>query len=132
MAQHDRLPMPFERARTQLLIGQLQRRQRHRDAATATLHDALQTFERLGAPLWADRARADLARGVSGRRRAEGLTPSEERVAKLAAAGMTNKDIAAELFITPKTVEVNLSRSYHKLNIHSRMELYRLFDPPKQ
>ena len=65
---------------------------------------------------------------MSGRRRAEGLTPSEERVAKLAASGMTNKDIAAELLITPKTVEVNLSRSYHKLNIHSRAELGRRID----
>lgn len=132
MVQHDRLPMPFERARTQLLLGQLQRRLRHRDAATVPLRDALQTFERLGTPLWADRVRAELARGVSGRRRAEGLTPSEQRVAELAASGKTNKDIAAELFISPKTVEVNLSRSYRKLNIHSRMELYRLFDPAKQ
>jgi ATP/maltotriose-dependent transcriptional regulator MalT len=132
MHEHDRLPMPFERARTQLLLGQLQRRQRHRDAATVPLHEALQTFERLGTPLWADRVRVELVRGVSGRRRSEGLTPSEQRVAELAASGMSNKDIAAELFISPKTVEVNLSRSYRKLNIRSRMELYRLFDTPKQ
>jgi ATP/maltotriose-dependent transcriptional regulator MalT len=129
MNAHRRLPMPFEQARSELLLGQLQRRQRHRDAATVTLRDALQTFERLGTPLWADRVRAELARGVSGRRRAEGLTPSEQRVAELAASGMSNRDIAAELFISPKTVEVNLSRSYRKLNIRSRMELYRLFDP---
>jgi DNA-binding CsgD family transcriptional regulator len=132
MVQHDRLPMPFERARTQLLLGQLQRRQRHRDAATVALREPLQTFERLGTPLWADRVRVELVRGVSGRRRAEGLTPSEQRVAELAASGMSNKDIAAELFISPKTVETNLSRSYRKLNIRSRMELYRLFDTPKQ
>jgi ATP/maltotriose-dependent transcriptional regulator MalT len=132
MHEHDRLPMPFERARTQLLLGQLQRRQRHRDAARVPLHEALQTFERLGTPLWADRVRVELVRGVSGRRRSEGLTPSEQRVAELAATGMSNKDIAAELFISPKTVEVNLSRSYRKLSIRSRMELYRLFDTPKQ
>jgi DNA-binding CsgD family transcriptional regulator len=125
MAQHDRLPMPFERARTQLLLGQLQRRQRHREAATATLGEALQTFERLGTTLWAGRAKGELARGMSGRRRAEGLTPSEQRVAELAVTGMTNRDIASALFISPKTVEVNLSRIYHKLNIHSRVELYR-------
>ena len=128
MTEHERLPMPFERARTQLLLGQLQRRQRHRDAAVATLREALQTFEDLGTRLWAERARSELARGMPGRRRAEGLTPSEHRVAELAAAGMNNKDIAAALFITPKTVEVNLSRIYRKLNVHSRVELYRTFN----
>ena len=138
MTEHQRLPMPFERARTQLLLGQLQRRQRHRDAAAATLREALQTFEQLGTTLWADRAKAELARGTSGRLRARGLTPAEQRVAELAVAGMTNKDIAATLFISPKTVEVNLSRIYRKLNIRSRMELYRALgsttDPsaPKQ
>jgi DNA-binding NarL/FixJ family response regulator len=132
MTEHGRLPMPFERARTQLLLGQLQRRQRHRDTATATLRDALHTFERLGTTLWADRVRAELARGTSGRRRAEGLTASEHRVAELAASGMTNKDIAAELFISPKTVEVNLSRVYRKLNIRSRVELYRTLNSSKE
>jgi DNA-binding CsgD family transcriptional regulator len=129
MTEHERLPMPFERARTQLLLGQLQRRQRHRDAAAATLGEALQTFEQLGTRLWADRVKAELARGMSGRHRTEGLTPSEERVAELAVSGMTNRDIAAALFISPKTVEVNLSRIYRKLNIHSRIELYRALAP---
>ncbi len=128
MAQHERLPMPFERARTQFLLGQLQRRQRRRDAAAATLREAFETFERIGTPLWADRVKAELARGISGRRRAEGLTPSEERVAALAGSGMTNRDIAAALFISPKTVEVNLSRIYRKLNIRSRTELYRALE----
>ncbi|BBZ70250.1 helix-turn-helix transcriptional regulator [Mycobacterium paraseoulense] len=128
MTEHERLPMAFERARTQLLLGQLQRRQRHRDAAAATLREALQTFEELGTTLWADRVRAELARGMSGRRRAEGLTPSEQRVADLAVSGMTNRDIAAALFISPKTVEVNLSRIYRKLGIRSRMELYRALE----
>ncbi|MGD1348667.1 AAA family ATPase [Mycobacterium seoulense] len=123
MTEHERLPMPFERARTLLLLGQLQRRQRRRDAAQATFREALATFERLGTTLWADRAKAELARGTSGRRRAQGLTPSEQRVAELALAGMTNRDIAAALFISPKTVEVNLSRIYRKLNIRSRTQL---------
>src|SRR5262249_34696858 len=120
--------MPFERARTQLLLGQLQRRQRRRDAAATSLHDSLQTFEQLGTTLWAARVQAELARGMSGRRRAEGLTPSEERVAELAASGMTNRDIAATLFISPKTVEVNLSRIYRKLGIRSRMELHKALE----
>ncbi|MGA8331248.1 MAG: helix-turn-helix transcriptional regulator, partial [Mycobacterium sp.] len=128
MTEHERLPMPFERARTQLLLGQLQRRQRRRDAAANTLREALHTFEQLGTALWADRVNAELARGMSGRRRADGLTPSEQRVAELAVSGMTNRDIAKALFISPKTVEVNLSRIYRKLNIRSRTELYRALE----
>ena len=62
MIEHDRLPMPFERARTQLWLGQLQRRQRQKDAARATFREALEAFAAMGTPLWADRARAELAR----------------------------------------------------------------------
>lgn len=131
MVEHDRLPMPFERARTQLLVGQLQRRQLHKDAASATLHEALRTFEDMSTPLWADRARAELARtNVHPRSAAEGLTPSEQRVAELAASGMTNRDVAAALFISSKTVEANLARVYHKLDIHSRAELGRRVSGP--
>jgi DNA-binding NarL/FixJ family response regulator len=127
MAEHERLPMPFERARTQLLLGRLQRRLGHRDAATKTLRDALESFERLGTPLWADRARAEFARAeASSRGPAGGLTPSEQQVAELAALGMKNRDVAAALFISPKTVEVNLARIYRKLGIRSRAELGRL------
>jgi DNA-binding CsgD family transcriptional regulator len=125
MAEHLRLPMPLEQARTQLLLGQLQRRQRRRDTGIATLHQAWQTFDDLGSQVWADRAKAELARGTSGRQSSEGLTPAERRVAELAVSGVTNRDIAAALFISPKTVEVNLSRIYRKLKVRSRMELYR-------
>jgi DNA-binding CsgD family transcriptional regulator/TolA-binding protein len=128
MTEHGRLPMPFDRARTQLLLAQLQRRQRQREAAAATLRDALKTFEDLGAQLWAERAKTELARGISGRQSPDGLTPSEQRVAELAVSGMTNRDIAAALFISPKTVEVNLSRIYRKLKIRSRMELHRALE----
>ena len=130
ITHHHRLPMPFEHARTQLLLGQLQRRQRHRDAATTTLRQAQHTFQQLGTTLWAQRATAELTRGTSGRRRAEGLTPSEQRVAELAVSGLTNRDIAATLFISPKTVEVNLSRIYRKLNIRSRIDLYKALGSP--
>jgi DNA-binding CsgD family transcriptional regulator len=125
LAEHQRLPMPFERARTQLLSGQLQRRQRRRDAASAALREARDTFEQLGATGWAERAKTELARGVSVRGRASGLTATEERVAELAVSGMTNRDIAAAIFVSPKTVEVNLSRIYRKLSIRSRAELYQ-------
>jgi DNA-binding CsgD family transcriptional regulator len=126
MAEHDRLPMPFERARTQLLLGQLQRRQRQKEAARATLRDALQAFDAMGAPLWADRAREELARVNVAPTQDLTLTPSERRVAELAASGKTNRDVASALFISPKTVEANLARIYRKLGIKSRAELGRV------
>jgi DNA-binding CsgD family transcriptional regulator len=126
MAVHDRLPMPFERARTQLLLGQLQRRQRQKESARATLRAALQAFEAMGTPLWANRARTELARAEVVPTHDLTLTPSERRVAELAASGMTNKDVAAVLFISPKTVEANLARVYRKLGIKTRAELGRV------
>ena len=94
-----------------------------KDTAVATLSEALATFEAMGARLWAERATTELARTRFGARQIAGLTPSEHRVAELAAKGMTNRDVAATLFISPKTVEANLSRIYRKLGIHSRAEL---------
>jgi len=127
MVVHARLPMPFERARTQLLLGQLQRRQRQKDASSNTFREALRAFDAMGAALWVDRTRAELARAKVARRRdVVGLTPSEQRVAELAASGMTNRDVAAALFISPKTVEANLARIYRKLGIKSRAELGRV------
>lgn len=125
LAQHDRIPMPFEAARTRLLHGQLQRRLRRQDLAATTLRAAADEFERLGTPLWAQRALDQLARTNIGPRDAAMLTPSELRVAQLAATGMTNRDMASTLFISPKTVEASLSRVYRKLGIHSRAELGR-------
>ncbi|OBA73680.1 hypothetical protein A5641_04815 [Mycobacterium sp. 1554424.7] len=128
MAEHDRLPMPFERARTQLLLGQLQRRQRHRDAARANLVAALAVFDELETPLWSAKARASLARSDITRGPTKLLTSGERRVAELAASGMTNREVAATLFISPKTVEVHLSRVYRKLDVRTRAELVRRID----
>jgi DNA-binding CsgD family transcriptional regulator len=125
MIEHDALPMPFERARTQLLLGQIQRRQRQKAVASSTLQDALGAFERLGTPLWAERARTELARVKVGPQQSVGLTASEQRVAELAASGLTNREISAMLFISPKTVGGNLARVYRKLGIHSRAQLGR-------
>jgi DNA-binding NarL/FixJ family response regulator len=125
LREHQRLAMPFELARTQLFVGQLRRRLRQREIASVTLRSALATFEELGVPLWAERARAELKR-ASGIRTREELTASEQRVAELAVTGITNREMAASLFISPKTVETNLSRIYRKLNIHSRAELGRI------
>jgi DNA-binding CsgD family transcriptional regulator len=132
MAEHDRLPMPFERARTQLVLGQLHRRQRQRGAASVALREALTTFEKLNTPLWADRVRTELARTNVARTSGGGLTPSEQRVAELAASGMTYREVAAALFISPKTVEVNLSRIYRKLGIRSRAELGRMMGSARE
>ncbi|HEX2285311.1 MAG TPA: LuxR C-terminal-related transcriptional regulator, partial [Mycobacterium sp.] len=125
MAEHDRLPMPFERARTQLLVGQLHRRNRQPNAAAGALRDALSAFEEMVVPLWANRTREELARAEVARLGGMQLTPSEQRVAELAASGMTNRDVAAALFISPKTVEANLARIYRKLGIRTRAELGR-------
>lgn len=125
MTAHERLPMPFERARTLLLLGQIERRQRRKEAASTRLQEAFDIFERLHVPLWADRARSELVRASVGPRQSGQLTPSEQRVAELAASGMKNRDVAAALFISPKTVEANLARVYRKLGIKSRAELGR-------
>jgi len=125
MAEYDRLPMPFERARTQLLLGQLQRRRRMKSVASETLRSVLLSFERLGTPLWAERTREELARVKVGPQPTDGLTASEQRVALLAASGMTNREVAAALSISPKTVETNLMHIYRKLGIRSRAELGR-------
>lgn len=128
MAEHERLPMPFERARTQLLLGEILRRQRSRENAAAAMRAAVDTFVELGTPLWVRRARSSLERITFGRADAQVLTSAERRIADLAAAGKTNHDIASGLFISPKTVEVHLSRIYRKLGIRSRAELGRRLD----
>jgi len=123
LEHHERLPMPFELARTLLVQGRIRRRARQKRPAREALEHALAIFEELGAPLWADRARAELAR-VSGRRPARSeLTEVERRVARLAAAGRTNKEIADSLFMSPRTVGGHLSSVYGKLHVRSRTEL---------
>jgi DNA-binding NarL/FixJ family response regulator len=115
--------MPFELGRTLLVEGDLQRRRKRRGEGRAALERSLASFEDLGARLWARKARESLARlGVRTEAQAE-LTPVEERIASLAAQGRTNREIAAALFVSPKTVEANLSRVYRKLGIRSRAAL---------
>lgn len=114
--------MPFELARTQVILGGLLRRSRQKGAAQ-TLSDAVATFERIGAPLWVERAKAELARTAVGRTDGVDLTPGERRVAERAASGLSNKEIAVELHVSVKTVESNLSNAYRKLDIRSRSQL---------
>jgi len=119
--------MPFERARTQLCYGERLRRARQRAAAREHLHDALETFERLGAQPWADRVRTELrATGTAVGRSAAALprlTPQELQVALVVARGATNHEAATTLFLSQKTIEYHLSNIYRKTNIRSRAEL---------
>jgi DNA-binding CsgD family transcriptional regulator len=123
IAEHGRTQDPFQHARTLLALGTTQRRARQRGAARATLEQALAIFERLGAPLWAEKARAELRR-IGGRASSRGeLTEAERRIAVLVAEGRANRDVAAALFITEHTVEGALTRAYQKLGVRSRAEL---------
>jgi DNA-binding CsgD family transcriptional regulator len=122
---HERMPAPFERARTLLIYGTMLRRAKRRKAAREAIEEALSIFESLPAPVWVENARAELAR-IGGRAPSGGgLTPSERRVAEVVAAGKTNKETAAELFISVHTVEDALKRIYRKLGVRSRTELAR-------
>jgi DNA-binding CsgD family transcriptional regulator len=123
LAHHERLPVPFERARTLLAYGRVLRRAKRRGAARDALAEAQAVFDELGAKLWAERTRAESAR-IGGRTGAgSALTPAEQQVAVHVAEGKTNKEVAAALFITVHTVERHLSHVYAKLGIRSRTEL---------
>ncbi|WP_380285921.1 AAA family ATPase [Kitasatospora purpeofusca] len=130
---HEGTHRPFERARTALLYGEWLRRERRRTDARPHLSAALETFERLGAAPWADRARTELtATGTVAAPAAPAgaltvLTPQELQIARLAAQGLTNRDIAAQLFLSPRTVGHHLYKAYPKLGIASRAELVALF-----
>ena len=127
-----RLPVPFNHGWTLLALGAIQRRARQRRGARETLQAALAIFESLAAPLWAERARNEIAR-IGGRAASPNeLTPTEERVACLVAEGKTNKEVAAELVVTVRAVEANLSRIYAKLSVRSRAELARRYRAGEQ
>jgi DNA-binding CsgD family transcriptional regulator len=120
---HEAVELPLDRGRTLLALGAVQRRAKRRREARQTLEEALAVFERIGAALWADRARAELKR-ISGRAATPGaLTPAEERVAVLVAEGKTNREVAAALFLSDRTVEGHLSRIFGKLGIRHRGEV---------
>ncbi|MCX4619859.1 ATP-binding protein [Streptomyces albogriseolus] len=131
---HGQGRRPFERARTALLYGEWLRRARRRSEARDTLRSALEDFEGLRAVPWAERARAELrAAGdatTSAKATAENvldrLTPQELQVVRLAADGNSSREIAAQLFLSRRTVEHHLYKAYPKLGVGSRRELARL------
>jgi DNA-binding CsgD family transcriptional regulator len=125
LKDHERLPMPFEFARTRLLFGSVLRRAGHRNDARRELEAARADFVRLGTPLQADQASSELS-SIGGRRSQEHeLTSVEQRIAELVGAGQTNREVAGNLFISVRTVESHLGRVYRKLGLRSRTELAR-------
>ncbi|WP_100445258.1 helix-turn-helix transcriptional regulator [Glycomyces xiaoerkulensis] len=125
-------PFPFETARTDLLLGEWLRRARRVNEAKARLRTAAEVFERLGAKPWADRVRRELrAAGDSGPIEAEPdlserLTPQELQVVKLAAAGLSNREIGEQLYLSPRTAGYHLYKAYPKLGVASRNDLVKL------
>ena len=126
----ERTDLPFERARTELVLGERLRRARRLADAREPLRSALATFERLGARDWASRARDELrtAGATTGeapavRRGFDELTAHELRIALLAARGRSNPEIAADLVLSRKTIEYHLGQVYRKLGLRSRTEL---------
>jgi DNA-binding CsgD family transcriptional regulator/tetratricopeptide (TPR) repeat protein len=123
---HRPLGMQFEEARTRLLLGSVLRRAGRRRDARAALEAAARSFDRLGTPHFATRARDEIARLGGRLPTSSALTATEARVAELVARGRTNTEVAAELFVSVRTVESHLSRIYRKLGLRSRTELARI------
>jgi DNA-binding CsgD family transcriptional regulator len=124
IARQDEVGDAFGRARALLVLGTVLRRGRRKRPAREAVHAALAGFEQLGAATWIERARAELGR-IGGRTREEGLTAAERRVADLVAAGRTNREVAAQLFLGQRTVAGHLTHIYAKLGVRSRTELAR-------
>jgi len=128
LALHDEVPSPLHRARTELVLGEHLRRARRTSDARPHLRAARETFDGLGAVPWAARAAGELrATGETVRRRDAGgldaLTPQELQITRLVASGATNREVAAQLFVSPKTVEYHLGKVFAKLGVTSRTEL---------
>jgi DNA-binding CsgD family transcriptional regulator len=132
LAAHDRIEMPFERARTELAIGERLRRERRRGDARGPLQSAGRAFERLGAAPWTRRARTELEVGEMrpADQDADGslgeLTANELQIALLVAGGASNAEVAAALFVSRKTIEHHLTSIYRKLGLRSRTQLAAL------
>ncbi|MGH3070770.1 MAG: helix-turn-helix domain-containing protein, partial [Gaiellaceae bacterium] len=132
---HRRTPTPFELARTELCFGERLRRARRRRDASTYLRSALGAFVQLGAVPWAERARRELGATRGRTRPSTGpqaeLTAHELRVAALVERGLRNREIAAALFVSERTVEYHLTNIYGKLGVRSRAELIRLLGRPE-
>jgi DNA-binding CsgD family transcriptional regulator len=128
---HAQAARPFERARAQLAFGEFLRRARRPRDARQHLRAALDGFAAVGAELWAERARVELrASGQTARRRVaatrDQLTEQELQIAHFVAQGLSNREVAAQLFLSPRTIAAHLRNIFRKLGITSRTELARL------
>jgi DNA-binding CsgD family transcriptional regulator len=133
LARHAEGARPFDEARTHLLYGAFLRGARRRMDARPHLRRAIETFERLGAAPWEQRARAELrATGETARKRRasalDELTPRQVQLVQLVAEGATDKEMAAQLFLSPRTVDHHLRNAFAKLGVASRAELVRIPD----
>ncbi|HET6561634.1 MAG TPA: helix-turn-helix transcriptional regulator, partial [Marmoricola sp.] len=131
LAHHASSPRAFDRARTELAYGEHLRRQRRRVDAREHLRSALSTFEDLEARPWAERAAQELrASGETARKRdvteTTKLTPQEMQVATLVSGGLSNREVAAQLFLSPRTIDFHLRNVFAKTGVTSRVELARL------
>ncbi len=133
LERHRTLPMPFEHGRTLLVAGEIARRARRKRRAQEVIEAAIAIFGKLGAPVWEERAREELGRlGLRTTRTTRGgteLTEAEHRVAELVAAGLSNAEVAARLFMAQRTVEAHLSKIYRKLGVRSRTQLLGVYQP---
>ena len=124
----DRSPARLEHARACITFGGALRRRGHRVESRAVLREGYELARRCGAHALAETARSELrASGIRLQREpasgADSLTPSERRIAEMAAAGLSNAEIAQELFLTVKTIEMHLTRAYRKLDVRRRAQL---------
>ncbi len=122
---HEGLSMPLERARSLLVMGEVQRRLKRKRQARSFMDQAREIFQTIGASLWEARARAELDRLGARHVAPSELTPTEERIAALVGAGRTNREVAAAMFLSVRTVEDNVSRIFRKLGVRTRTELSR-------
>ena len=127
LREHERSPVPFERARTLLAYGQVLRRPSRSGRPARRSRRRRRSSSELGAEPWALRAHEELRR-TAARAAPTGLSETELKIARLAADGLTNQAIAAEVFVSRKTVEANLGRVYRKLGIRSRAQLARALE----
>ena len=129
--RHAAVGNPFGRGRALLALGGVRRHQRKKRLARAALEDARKVFVALGAASFADAALRELGQ-LGGRRRLEGLSPSERQVAELVAEGQSNREVAASLFLAERTVASHLTHVYAKLGVRSRTELTRRLTSDQQ
>ncbi len=122
LSAHNQLAMPFELGRTLFVKGMIERRSRRKSAARDSFGQALDIFEHLGAPLWADKTRHAMS-AIAVRAPVYGLTDTERRIAALVAQGHTNRHIAAAMFVTENTVQTHVQHIFRKLGLRSRTEL---------